>query len=106
MDTATVGYVYTYYTELAALRTIVAARQKSLPSIGAHKTTKGETYVLVIGESQNKDHMSLHGYSRKTTPWIDEQICRPNWVSFNHAYSNYVQTVPALSLALTDGKPV
>ena len=102
LDTATVGYFYTYYTELAALRTIVAARQKSLPSIGAHKTTKGETYVLVIGESQNKDHMSLHGYSRKTTPWIDEQICRPNWVSFNHAYSNYVQTVPALSLALTE----
>ena len=57
--------------------------------------------MLVIGESQNKDHMSLYGYSRKTTPWIDEQICRPNWVSFNHAYSNYVQTVPALSLALT-----
>jgi heptose-I-phosphate ethanolaminephosphotransferase len=101
LDIATFGYVYTYYTELAALRTIVAARQKSLPSIGAHKTAKGETYVLVIGESQNKDHMSLYGYSRKTTPWIDEQICRPNWVSFNHAYSNYVQTVPALSLSLT-----
>ena len=97
----TVGSVADYYGELAEMRKIAAARLEALPSIAAHKNTKGETYVLVIGESQNKDHMSLYGYERQTTPWLDDQIRSPNWIRFNHAFSNHTHTVPTLSLALT-----
>ncbi|WP_082072932.1 phosphoethanolamine transferase [Hyphomicrobium sp. 99] len=98
---ATVGSVSTYYDELVQMRKIAAARFKALPSIAAHKNTKGETYVLVIGESQNKDHMSLYGYERQTTPWLDDQIRSSNWIRFTHAFSNHTHTVPTLSLALT-----
>ena len=101
LETVVAQTVNTYYTELAELREFQAARQNSLPLIGAHKIAKGETYVLVIGESQNRDHMSLYGYARQTTPWIDEEISNPNWIRFNHAYSNHTHTVPTLSLALT-----
>lgn len=98
---ATIGYTATYLKQLKALRAIEVARQKALPTIGARKIGSGETYVLVIGEAQDRGHMSLYGYERKTTPWIDDEICGANWVRFTHPYSNYVQTVPALSLALT-----
>ena len=101
LETTVLGTVDTYYAELAELRTMQAIRQNSLSSIGAHKIAKGETYVLVIGEFENRDHMSLYGYSRQTTPWIDNQISHPNWIRFNHAYSNHTHTVPVLSLALT-----
>jgi heptose-I-phosphate ethanolaminephosphotransferase len=101
LESTVVGTSYTYYTELAKLRKMQATRQNSLSSIGAYKIAKGETYVLVIGESENKDHMSLYGYPRRTTPWIDDQISHPNWIRFNHAYSNHTHTVPVLMFALT-----
>jgi heptose-I-phosphate ethanolaminephosphotransferase len=101
LETTIVGTVSTYYTELAELRKMQATRQNSLPLIGAHKIAKGETYLLVIGESANRDHMSLYGYPRQTTPWIDEQVSHPNWIHFNNAYSNHTHTVPTLGLALT-----
>jgi heptose-I-phosphate ethanolaminephosphotransferase len=100
LETTVLGTIDAYYTELAKLRKMQAARQ-NLPSVGAQKIGKGESYVLVIGESENRDHMSLYGYPRQTTPWIDGQILHPNWVRFNRAYSNHTHTVPTLGLALT-----
>ena len=36
--------------------------------------SKAETIVLVIGESMNRDNMSLYGYSRKTTPLLEDAV--------------------------------
>lgn len=58
-------------------------------------------YVLVIGESQNKTHMSAYGYDRNTTPWLNQEKTNPNLLVFNNAYSCHVQTVQVLSYALT-----
>ncbi len=33
---------------------------------------RADTIVLVVGESMNRDNMSLYGYPRKTTPLLDE----------------------------------
>lgn len=64
---------------------------------------KGEDgiYVLVIGESQNKNHMAAYGYDRETTPWLDFIKNRSEFILFNNAYSCEVQTVKTLSYALT-----
>lgn len=67
----------------------------------ASKKEKGETYVVVIGESANKRHMSSYGYFRKTTPWLDMQRNNANAVFMENAYASYVHTVPALLNALT-----
>lgn len=64
------------------------------------QNSKG-VYVLVIGESQNREHMSAYGYDKKTTPWLDEQKENPNFVILNKAFSSYAQTVRALAYALT-----
>lgn len=64
------------------------------------KNTKG-VYILVIGESQNKDNMSAYGYARKTTPWLEEAVQQNNFINFTKAYSCHTHTVPVLTYALT-----
>ena len=59
-------------------------------------------YVLVIGESLNRDHMGVYGYHRDTTPFQSEAVTDPHYVFFNHAYSCYTQTVQVLTEALTE----
>lgn len=58
-------------------------------------------FVLVIGESQNKEHMSVYGYNRKTTPWLEEVFRQDNFLKFTNAYSCHTHTVPVLTYALT-----
>ena len=66
-----------------------------------NQTGKKGIYLLVIGESQNPLRMSAYGYKLKTTPWLDSMKNNPNLLLFQHAYACQVQTVPALSYALT-----
>lgn len=58
-------------------------------------------YVLVIGESQNKEHMSAYSYNRDTTPWLQDMQQNNNFLLFQDAYSCHTHTVQALSYALT-----
>ena len=58
-------------------------------------------YVLVIGESQNRNNMSAYGYKRKTTPWLSSMKDRKNFIMFDNAYSCHTYTVPVLTYALT-----
>jgi heptose-I-phosphate ethanolaminephosphotransferase len=58
-------------------------------------------YVLVIGESENRDNMSAYGYARKTTPWLEKMREQDNFLLFKQAYSCHTHTVPVLSYALT-----
>lgn len=70
-------------------------------AVRATKSGQGETYVLVVGESANRDHFSAYGYFRPTTPWLDSRVGSPGWVLFRNAYSSHVHTVPSLLHALT-----
>ena len=58
-------------------------------------------YVLVIGESQNKNHMSAYGYKRDTTPWLRAMMKEDNTLVFKEVYSCHTHTVPVLTYALT-----
>ena len=58
-------------------------------------------YVLVIGESQNKKHMSAYGYARPTTPWLQSMVGSNNFVLFGNAYSCHTHTAQALTYALS-----
>ena len=61
-----------------------------------------ETYLVVIGESQNRKHMSAYGYSRDTTPWLKEQLNNKNFVVMENGYACNTLTMLALSQALTE----
>lgn len=60
------------------------------------------TYVVVIGESQNKNHMSVYGYSRETTPWLNAMRKTNEFIFFENAYACHTLTMEALSKSLTE----
>ena len=58
-------------------------------------------FVLVIGESQNRNNMSAYGYGRETTPWLSSMKNEENFILFENVYSCHTHTVPVLTYALT-----
>jgi len=89
----------TYYDDMAQK---TEQRAESLQDLKSVTSESGSgVYVLVIGESETRDHMSAYGYEKETTPWLDSMQGKENYFQFRHAYSNYVETVQALSYALT-----
>lgn len=58
--------------------------------------------ILVIGESAAKDRMKAFtpGYSSETTPWLSSVKSSNEFYLFDHTYSCYPVTVPALSMFL------
>lgn len=62
---------------------------------------KPQTIVLVIGESMNREDMSLYGYSRKTTPRLEEiDKNEKNFLKAKIAYSTRFSTVAAFNTML------
>lgn len=57
------------------------------------------TYVLVIGESTTRRRMSLYGYSRKNTPFLDS--IKQDLLVYNDVISTHAYTIGALRDALT-----
>ena len=40
-------------------------------------------HIVVIGESQTRDHLGAYGYARNTTPWLLRQKGSPGWLLFD-----------------------
>ncbi len=59
-------------------------------------------YVLIVGESTARHHMSAFGYEKDTTPWLKEMAKNNKIILFPNAYSNHVHTVPCVQFALTE----
>lgn len=89
-----------YMSELNQFNELKNKRQ--INPIKASKNENGETYIIVIGESQNKNHMQIYGYPRNTTPKLQELLNNNEIIKFDNIYSNHTHTMPVLSLALTE----
>ncbi len=59
-------------------------------------------FVVVIGESQTKDHLGAYGYQRETTPWLSEMSKKEDFLLFQNVYSCHVLTMYVLAKALTE----
>lgn len=59
------------YQDFAANK---AKRQAQLAQLGTLPVSPGHQglYVLVIGESNTRDHMGVYGYARETTPFLSQ----------------------------------
>lgn len=81
----------------------VAARQAlyANKSFNAVKQTDlAQTYVVVIGESMNRNHLGLYGYPRETTPNLAKLSAE--FLRFDNVVSAFAQTSPSLKVALTE----
>lgn len=76
-------------------------RLAALTDLGIQDSAEG-VYVLVIGESETRDHMHAYGYSRETTPWLDDMQTDMGMILFSNSFSNHTHTVPVLSFALSE----
>ena len=83
------------YVEERALK---SCREYSVPDF-----VKGDSPVLgviVIGESATRNHMSLYGYQRETTPRLD--AIRDELIVFSNLTANVLETRVALRYLFTD----
>lgn len=91
----------TYIEELEKFKDI--QNKKNFDSnFEASKEEIGETYIFVIGESLNKRHMQLYGYTRQTTPNLQKLYNDGEILKLDNVLSNHVLTMSTLSLALTE----
>ena len=80
----------------------VEERQRRMSNaLHFEKNGRPGIYVLFIGESANRDHMSAYGYSMATTPWLASCKDDLQMILFDKGYSCHCFTVPTLSYALT-----
>ncbi len=86
---------YRYATELRKQRLALLHNVYIVPN-------QGGVYVVVIGESETRDHMQVYGYSKETTPWLTSFAKEKGTIVFSHAYSNHTHTVPVLTYALSE----
>ena len=86
--------------DMAALRTQLAA-SRTRPSEWAvrYHGEAGRTVVWVIGESTNRNNMSLYGYARQTTPQLD--ALRGELMVFDDVLSSQSATMGSLMNMLT-----
>lgn len=97
------GYVE-YRHQLASLTKLLNSNS-ALPPLANLQDSSGSaprTLVLVIGESTQRNHMSLYGYPRETTPELDKMHeTDKNLTVFNHVVTSRPYTIEILQQALT-----
>ncbi|WP_312926772.1 phosphoethanolamine transferase CptA [Pseudescherichia sp.] len=97
------GYVE-YRHQLASLTKLLDSNS-ALPPLANLQDSSGSaprTLVLVIGESTQRNHMSLYGYPRETTPELDKMHkTDKNLTVFNHVVTSRPYTIEILQQALT-----
>ncbi|WEJ62133.1 phosphoethanolamine transferase [Thiomicrorhabdus lithotrophica] len=101
------GVAIDYSSSHQAIEEIIHARQDMFTNNDFKaelQSNKPQTYVVVLGESLGRKHMSLYGYDRKTTPILDS--LKSETIIFEDAISVFAQTKPSLSVNLTQADTV
>lgn len=90
-----------YREQLASMEKLLAGNAKLAPLEGMTdpRADKPTTLVLVIGESTNRQRMSLYGYPRETTPELDK--LRDQLQVFDNVVTPRPYTIEALQQVLT-----
>ena len=95
-----VGYRQ-YLAQLGNMQALLDGRERIAPLTNLRDAHAGQpsTLVLVIGESTNRQRMSLYGYGRETTPELDK--LRDQLQVFNNVVTPRPYTIEALQQVLT-----
>jgi len=95
-----IGYLQ-YREQLANMEALLKGNAQIPPLQNLQDKNAGlpATLVLVIGESTNRQHMSLYGYPRKTTPQLDAM--KDELLVFKQVVGPRPYTIEALQQVLT-----
>ncbi|SJZ57171.1 heptose-I-phosphate ethanolaminephosphotransferase [Cetobacterium ceti] len=90
-----------YRGEMEDLKNIDSSFGKTYNKFTAINNEKEATYVLIIGESFNRNHSSLYGYKRDTQPYLDSQVKSGNLYVFKDVISPHYFTRETLKKLVT-----
>lgn len=86
----------------SSLDYVASAKPLEEIEVTAQKEQQGELYVMIIGESQNRDYMGLYNKLFDTTPKLEATLQPENSIIFTQAYACFTHTVPVLAHALSN----
>lgn len=94
------GYIKYKHT-LSEMATLLTQNSKLPPiqNLRDSNADKNTTHVLVIGESTNRQRLSLYGYNRETSPRLS--AIKDQLLIFNNVFSPRPYTIEVLQQALT-----
>ena len=62
---------YRFFSENYRIKKEVALHRRGKMDVLCGLKTKGNTFIVIIGESLSRNHMHIYGYHRETTPLLD-----------------------------------
>ena len=92
---------FIYANEMNKYEQLVYEKKGGSFSNVKHNDKNDELYVIVIGESNNREHMSLYGYYRQTSPLLEE--IKKELLIYEDVICPHVNTILSLSKVLTLG---
>lgn len=92
-----------YSQIVSEMKKMSAKRRQINFDLSVTNNMKG-THIIVIGESENRDHMGAYGYFRNTTPWLSKESAddADNIVLLTNTYAPYCHTIPSIMKTLTE----
>ena len=84
------------------IKTFHALKKRKVITIPAKlisETTKQQVFVLIIGESSSRNHMSAYGYIRKTNPRLEK---RKDIILYSNVVSPHSNTLYSILTFLTE----
>lgn len=90
---------YNYQREMREVAEFYKQRQNMELDVNCALPESKKTILIVIGESQNRQHMQLYGYTRPTNPLLTE--ISNELVCYNNVCSPAIQTLPCMKQILT-----
>ena len=80
------------YTTQIKLFNELSQKVQATAQTPAIKEQQGELYVLIIGESLNRDLMGCYNGFLDNTPFLSALTQQPETIRFTHAYASFVNT--------------
>jgi heptose-I-phosphate ethanolaminephosphotransferase len=95
----TVEAFISFNEELSSYKKLQKREVEKVDVKTTFNSSEKNVFVLIIGESCNRNHMSLYDYSRKTTPKLDS---RNDILVYRNVVSGYSNTLSAVLSMLTE----
>jgi len=90
---------YRFYAENYKIKKEVTLYKHGKMDVSCELKTRGNTFIVVIGESLSRNHMHIYGYHRETTPLLDS--LKNDLYVYTDVVSPNTHTIAVLKSVLT-----
>ena len=95
----TVRALIAYFQEVKIFNAIKKRKAATIEAKKMHNNDEGQVFVLIIGESCNRNHMSIYNYKRKTNPKLEK---RNDIFTYKNVVSGFSNTLYSVSSIISE----